>query len=275
MNRYKEIKSLITLVAIFSLVLPVFGGEEILVETFDAEGDVEAYTGEGKFFYSFADSSEENEHVREVIDGVLRLGYAGSSYGTSMNAMIDFGKTCELLSVAFDYNALELTSVSSQNGIAFYFGTFPVAAFNPNWHPSWGGAGPLRCWAVVVVKDGPDCIEAVDDSNAKYQFEIDKETVYRLSFFFNETGETKTFTGPDRLEYELETEHWSFFVDDELVADNITKGTSGQYQYLRGIGMKISRNYTGAKSLHEIDNFVVRDDLMMYGHDNTTLLMVW
>jgi hypothetical protein len=228
-------------------------------ETFDTDGPLSDYTGSGKLFSAY---SATDPGAASAAGGELNMSLVGGSNTGSLYAHIDLGAPKTLLSMKMDFKGVDYSDASG--AWQMYVGAFnSISDFNPGWHT----ASTNRNWAKVLVAAGSAFNVSAWGDGATAAGTVTGETInqtYTWSLFFNETGSTETFNGPDSATHTLNTGAYSMFIGTSPVAENIAKGTDGSFTDIEGIVFNVARNYSGGRSSSNLDNILIRDDLALY-----------
>jgi hypothetical protein len=226
-------------------------------ETFDTDGSVDAYVGDGKIF---SDYVALGAGAAAVVDGKLSTTMLGPT-GTEEEPIEDrlylhigLGSALPLLSVQFDFTGV---AYNAANGAwQFYAGAMDeISDFNPDIIPQ----GSDRSFAKLNVTGGNPYTITPENGTAGSG---DLGVSYTWRMFFNDSGTSQTYLAPTGEMRTLNDNSWSFFIGDTLVSENIpNEGTGYVSGSLEGLVFNIGRNYDGGNSNSTVDNIIIRDDL--------------
>lgn len=240
----------------------------IISETFDTDGNINDYTGAGKVF---AQTTISGDATGVVSGGVLTMAQPNTGAGT-LYSRIDLGVPpgidqaasnlipgLSLMSMQIDVRGDNYNATINSGGFGAATGSFDVHS-----NFSSQSTNGSRNFATTWVNDGPSYnMKAEDGTNTEYTIPgVAVGAFHTWTTYLNQSGSTQNFFGPDGSIHSLDTDRWSFFFDNTLLADNVVKGSGGyDSDSIKGVMLWTGKNYSGATSITSIDNIVIRDDL--------------
>jgi len=234
-------------------------------ETFSTDGTLDDYTGAGKIFTSYSGSGV---YTAAASGGKFNLGFTGGQDG-SLYTYTSFGSARQLLSMQVDFT-LNSASAADKPLLLFISDFANIGDFGPDWNMwnaqgNWSFANPgaLTSSYPVTATDGLGGTHTDPGLQAS--------TTYTWSFFLNQSGIQETYQAPDGVSRTLNTDTWSMYIGDTLVADNVPRGA--QAENIQGLVLQLSRNYNGGSSSMNLDNIVIRDDLALVPEPATAALL--
>ena len=256
-------------IAVAAALFTGIAAADVLVgETFDTDGGIDTYTGAGELFSAYNANSPA---TASASGGEMDFQLTGGTETGSLDAHIALGSPTSMLSMKLDFRGNQYgAATTAWTVLAGSYGK--MGEYNPNWHPNQG----KRNWSKVRVGGGdPYTVNAEDGNNTSYTRTGNViGDYYTWSLYLNQSGSEQSFYGPDMTPHTVGNDEWSLFVDSDLVADSVPKGTEGASGSIEGVVLRMTRNYPGGTSDQSIDNILIRDDLNLFVPEPATFSLL-
>lgn len=215
---------------------------QLYSETFSTDGPVMDYVGAGMTFSTAVAGSS----MPGASGGKMSLGFLANQGADSVGTVVSaLGGEKGLVSLKID--------ITPQSYSA---GSFRILASDTSDFVWAGWNLAARTWAGVRI-DNTGLV--LNEGGTIYPFAMTQS--HTLSVFYNDSGASQSYTAPDGSSRSLADQSWSVYDGTSALAENVAKAGSGSISH---VGMLIARNWSGAQTMTDIDNLIIRDDLDVY-----------